>query len=63
MIVETVMLPANPPVPWRSIAVVSCCPASMVRLGGLADIEKSAILTVIWNECVRDPLVPVMVTV
>ena len=63
MLVVTVMLPAKPPVPWRSIAVVPCCPASMVRLGGLADIEKSATLMLIWTECVRDPLVPVMVTV
>jgi len=55
--VERLMLPANPPRPFRSIVEVPDWPAKMVMLVELAEMEKSTTMPVTWTVRLSDPLV------
>ncbi len=56
-------VPANPPRLLIVIVELPVWPATIFRLVGLADMEKSTTLAVTWTVRVIEPLVTVTVTV
>ncbi len=60
---DSCTVPENPLTDVAVIVEVLVEPAKKVTEVGLADRVKSTTLTVTVFECVRDPLVPVIVTV
>ncbi len=55
--------PVKSPRLFSVMAEVPDWPAKIVRLVELDEMEKSTTFTVTWIECVREPLVPVIVRV